>query len=200
MLPFESPSIYDQLHRFVFKMPRVVADQKAKFESDDLFRRLSRESEVRYTSYRDRPQEDRQVRFQNGCREGHVEVAFTTTGTNLQLVFSPCNNGYSEGCKFEKEQGKVHIKSSFIMNGVCVRWRGWIDVKRLDGVGCLEYDEERAKVEDAILREQIERYNQRVRDFEEKQRVHRSTQQEAAVEGRKKTLGFSQEHASSTRN
>ncbi|KAG8226965.1 hypothetical protein J437_LFUL009516, partial [Ladona fulva] len=60
--------------RFVFKMPRVVPDQKSKFESDELFRRLSRESEVRYTGYRDRPQEERQLRFQNGCREGHTEI------------------------------------------------------------------------------------------------------------------------------
>lgn len=32
--------------RFVFKMPRVVPDQKNKFETDELFRRLSRESDV----------------------------------------------------------------------------------------------------------------------------------------------------------
>lgn len=54
-----------------------------------------------------------------------------------------------------------------IMNGVCVRFRGWIDLERLDGVGCLEYDERRAAQEDAILRDQIERYNQRLRDFED---------------------------------
>lgn len=59
------------------------------------------------------------------------------------------------------------------MNGVCVRWRGWIDLERLDGVGCLELDEERAAMEDAALREQIERYNQRLRDFEDKQRAYR---------------------------
>ena len=46
MLPFEAPTIFEQLPRFIFKMPRVVQDQKAKFESDELFRRLSRESEV----------------------------------------------------------------------------------------------------------------------------------------------------------
>jgi hypothetical protein len=33
------------------------------------------------------------------------------------------------------------------MNGVCVRWRGWIDLERLDGVGCLEYDEDKAQVQ-----------------------------------------------------
>lgn len=54
------------------------------------------------------------------------------------------------------------------MNGVCVRWRGWIDLERLDGVGCLEYNEERAAAEDAILREQIQRYNERLREYEDK--------------------------------
>lgn len=47
MLPFDSIGLYEQPKpRFIFKMPRVVPDQKAKFESDDLFKRLSRESEV----------------------------------------------------------------------------------------------------------------------------------------------------------
>jgi len=32
---------------------------------------------VRYTGYRDRPLEERQVRFQNGCREGHTELVST---------------------------------------------------------------------------------------------------------------------------
>ena len=32
-------------------------------------------------------------------------------------------------------------------------------MERLDGVGCLEFDEETAKVEDALLREQVEAYN-----------------------------------------
>lgn len=34
-----------------------------------------------------------------------------------------------------------------ILNGVCVIWRGWIDLHRLDGMGCLEYDDERAQVQ-----------------------------------------------------
>ncbi|GIY10409.1 protein big brother, partial [Caerostris extrusa] len=143
-----------------------------------------------YTGYRDRPVEERQMRFQTACREGHTEVAFIATGTNLQLMFSPCSNGYSEGCDFNKEQGKVHIKSCFIMNGVCVRWRGWLDIERLDGVGCLEYDEERAQIEDAILREQLERYQQRLRDFDEKQRLYRSQhERHAEVEVRTSRLG-----------
>ncbi|KAL1124143.1 hypothetical protein AAG570_001913 [Ranatra chinensis] len=112
MLPFDGIGLYEQPKpRFIFKMPRVVPDQKGKFESDELFRRLSRESEVRYTGYRDRPQEERQVRFQNGCREGHTEMAFVATGTNMQLVFTPSTNGYhlpgNRDCDFEKEHGKV---------------------------------------------------------------------------------------------
>jgi hypothetical protein len=47
MLPFDSIGLYEQPKpRLIFKMPRVVPDQKAKFESDELFRRLGRESEV----------------------------------------------------------------------------------------------------------------------------------------------------------
>jgi hypothetical protein len=38
------------------------------------------------------------------------------------------------------------------MNGVCVRWKGWLDLERLDGVGCLEYDEEAAQVNDLTLK------------------------------------------------
>ena len=32
------------------------------------------------------------------------------------------------------------------MNGVCVIFKGWIDCTRLDGTGCLEFDEEKALV------------------------------------------------------
>ncbi|XP_076243406.1 protein big brother [Calliopsis andreniformis] len=178
VLPFDGMGLYEQPRpRLLFKMPRVVPDQKGKFENDELFRRLSRESEVRYTGYRDRPVEERQVRFQNGCREGHTEIAFAATGTNLQLVFGNASGNYAvdiSDCDFEKEHGKVHLRSHLIMNGVCVMWRGWIDLERLDGVGCLEYDEKRAAEEDALLRDQLERYNQRLRDFEEKQRAYRS--------------------------
>lgn len=44
MMPYD---LYEQPpKRYIFKMPRVVPDQKSKFESDELFRRLARESEV----------------------------------------------------------------------------------------------------------------------------------------------------------
>jgi len=69
------------------------------------------------------------------------------------------------------------------MNGVCVIWRGWLDLLRLDGNAHLEYDQERALVEDSILREQIEQYNQQVREYQ--RQVHtdqeRHTDTEADV-------------------
>lgn len=68
--------------------------------------------QVRYTGYRDRPQEERQIRFQNGVREGHTEVAFVASGTNLQLVFNAHPGPYSHQereCDFDKEHGKVSI-------------------------------------------------------------------------------------------
>lgn len=32
------------------------------------------------------------------------------------------------------------------MNGVCVMFKGYVDVQRLDGAGYLEYDDENSKV------------------------------------------------------
>jgi hypothetical protein len=32
------------------------------------------------------------------------------------------------------------------MNGVCVVFRGWVDLQRLDGTGWMEFDEQRAEV------------------------------------------------------
>lgn len=65
-----------------------------------------------------------------------------------------------------------------LIDGVCIRWRGWIDLQRLDGNGCLEYDEERGRIEDAILKEQIEQYKMRMREFEERQRLYKLAQAE----------------------
>nr|XP_034338926.1 core-binding factor subunit beta isoform X2 [Crassostrea gigas] len=167
------------------KMPRVVPDQRSTFDNDELFRRLSRECEVKYTGFRDRPLEERQLRFQTECREGHADIAFVATGTNLQLNFE--SNAWSdkdedriptrEYVDFEREPGKVHLKSQFIMNGVCVIWRGWIDLHRLDGIGCIEFDSERAEVEDQLYRQQIEQYNQRLREFEERHRQYQEQQE-----------------------
>ncbi|KAH8395273.1 hypothetical protein KR222_005215, partial [Zaprionus bogoriensis] len=165
--PYEAMGMYEPPKpRFIFRMPRVVPDQKTKFESDELFRRLSRESEVRYTGYRERAIDERRMRFVTDCRKGYAEISFVASGTNLQLYFNATHNPYAQEqeCDFERERSKVHLRSSFIMNGVCVRFRGWLDLDRLDGVACLEYDETRAQQEDAQLCEQIESYNQRMAD------------------------------------
>ncbi|XP_015378386.1 PREDICTED: protein big brother-like [Diuraphis noxia] len=60
------------------------------------------------------------------------------------------------------------------MNGVCVRWKGRIDLDKLDGIGCLEFDEERAMIENRMLQEQIERYNDRIREYQDKPRAYRN--------------------------
>ncbi|XP_005092145.2 protein big brother [Aplysia californica] len=186
MLSFVAKTLCCELsEKFTSTMPRVVPDQRATFDNDELFRKLSRESEVRYTGFRDRPLDERQLRFQAECREGHADLAFVGTGTNLQMNFVA--NSWSESpddrrltrefVNFDIEPGKVHLKSQFILNGVCVLWRGWVDLSRLDGVGCLEFDEERAQVEDAFLREQVELRNRQV---QERLRIHQQEQQRQA--------------------
>lgn len=153
--------------RFIIKLPRVVPDQKARFESDELFRILSSDCAVCYTAHRDEPQDQRQLHFYNYCRQtGQTEIAFLATGTNLHLVFNG-NQGPStqeSECDFDKEHGKVHINSPFIMNGVCVKFRGWLDLQSLEGIGCLEYDEERAFQEFLIVRDEASIQYQRFQD------------------------------------
>ena len=60
--------------RLLFKLPRIVPDQKEKFEGDDIFKKHSRDSEVRYTLYRDKSHRERQEKFKSGCRDGHTEI------------------------------------------------------------------------------------------------------------------------------
>ncbi|XP_061102307.1 core-binding factor subunit beta isoform X2 [Conger conger] len=160
-------------------MPRVVPDQRSKFENEEFFRKLSRECEIKYTGFRDRPHEERQARFQNACRDGRSEIAFVATGTNLSLQFFPANlHGEQrqaptrEYVDFERETGKVYLKAPMILNGVCVLWKGWIDLQRLDGMGFLEYDDERAQ-EDALAQQAFEDVRRRNRDFEDRDRSHR---------------------------
>ncbi|KAL7978701.1 hypothetical protein Chor_013190 [Crotalus horridus] len=98
-------------------MPRVVPDQRSKFENEEFFRKLSRECEIKYTGFRDRPHEERQARFQNACRDGRSEIAFVATGTNLSLQFFPASwqgeqrqTPTREYVDFEREGGKVRTK------------------------------------------------------------------------------------------
>ncbi|XP_020949712.1 core-binding factor subunit beta isoform X2 [Sus scrofa] len=184
-------------------MPRVVPDQRSKFENEEFFRKLSRECEIKYTGFRDRPHEERQARFQNACRDGRSEIAFVATGTNLSLQFFPASwqgeqrqTPSREYVDLEREAGKVYLKAPMILNGVCVIWKGWIDLQRLDGMGCLEFDEERAQVlsslpmfrvplknvgkdvkqhlqEDALAQQAFEEARRRTREFEDRDRSHR---------------------------
>ncbi|XP_025054214.1 core-binding factor subunit beta isoform X4 [Alligator sinensis] len=132
-------------------MPRVVPDQRSKFENEEFFRKLSRECE-----------------------------AFVATGTNLSLQFFPASwqgeqrqTPTREYVDFEREGGKVYLKAPMILNGVCVIWKGWIDLQRLDGMGCLEFDEERAQQEDALAQQAFEEARRRTREFEDRDRSHR---------------------------
>lgn len=67
--------------------------------------------QIRYTGYRDRPQDERQVRFQNDTRtQGRTEIAFVASGTNLQLTFHNTMPPYGHPEReldFDKEPGKV---------------------------------------------------------------------------------------------
>jgi len=71
----------------------------------------------------------------------------------------------------------VYIKSRFIMNGVCVVWKGWLDLQRLDGAGYLEFDEDKAKNEDKVMKETLEQAKRRLAEFEDRQRQWREEQQ-----------------------
>lgn len=41
---------------------------------------------------------------------------------------------------------QVHLSSRFIMNGVCVKWVGWVDLETLVGKAKLVFDDQNAKV------------------------------------------------------
>ena len=59
-----------------------------------------------------------------------------------------------------------------ILNGVCVSWQGWIDLVRLDGMGCLEFDEAFANQEDLVLKKQIKHYNKSISAAAETNHLH----------------------------
>nr|XP_048292940.1 core-binding factor subunit beta [Myodes glareolus] len=109
-----------------------------------------------------------------------VMLAFVATGTNLSLQFFPASwqgeqrqTPSREYVDLEREAGKVYLKAPMILNGVCVIWKGWIDLHRLDGMGCLEFDEERAQQEDALAQQAFEEARRRTREFEDRDRSHR---------------------------
>jgi len=144
----------------ILKMSKFVTDQRAVFNSNELFRRLSRESDVRYVGHRELPLEERRQRFNATCRNGKAEIAFIATGMNFSLQFFPWdinldtaldNTPPREYVNFDLEKNKVFLKAPFILNGVCVCWKGWVSLNHLDGMGCVEFDEERALIEESQL-------------------------------------------------
>lgn len=160
-------------------MPRVVVDQKSKFETDELFKKLSQETDVKYTGCRDKPHEERKTKFREDLSNGIAVVSFVPTGTNLTLQFMPkALSGEKaeneeppmENVDYHRDYGKVHMSSPFILNGVCVKWVGWIDLHTLNGKAKLVYDVENATEEDKLMREAMEQARERQRQFEESQR------------------------------
>ncbi|XP_014670857.1 PREDICTED: core-binding factor subunit beta-like [Priapulus caudatus] len=109
-------------------MPRVVADQRAKFNNDELFRRLSRDSEVRFTGCRDRPHHERAARFQQGCTEGHAEIAFVTSGTNLELFFCPTGDNRRQA---PEQRGYADMTDPAKLVSPKGHWSGGSLVRRL---------------------------------------------------------------------
>lgn len=81
---------------------------------------------------------------------------------------------------------QVHLKSRFIFNGVCVIWRGSIDLTRLDGSGRLEFDAEKAKIEERLLNEEVSCYRRRLQEFEEKERLYFLQQQQQQQQNEEK--------------
>ena len=73
---------------------------------------------------------------------------------------------------------QVHICTSFILNGVCVRWRGWLCLDKLEGVGSLDLDLELVQREEQLLQRQLALVQQKLRECEELYRgdYHVSTQ------------------------
>ena len=65
------------------------------------------------------------------------------SNTVINVVFKQTNSGDYEN---PSPRFQVHVRTSLIINGVCVRWKGWVDLDRLEGMGCIEFDDEMAKV------------------------------------------------------
>ena len=50
---------------------------------------------------------------------------------------------------------------------MCCRWRGWLDLEKLEGVGSLELDLEMVAREEQLLQRQLALVQQRLRECEE---------------------------------
>ena len=50
---------------------------------------------------------------------------------------------------------------------MCCRWRGWLDLEKLEGVGSLELDLEMVAREEQLLQRQLALVQQKLRECEE---------------------------------
>lgn len=72
-------------------------------------------------------------------------VTFTNTQQALQQIFW--------------HSFQVYLDSPIIANGVCLRWKGYVNLEKLDGVGGFRFDEEAARVSYTNLKEHEENKN-----------------------------------------
>ena len=96
------------------------------------------------------------------CREArtHLKKIFFAQTEDLQAAVGATKTSNSvqpdssEGGYYDlgREPNKVWIQSPMILNGVCVKWRGYIDINQLEGCGKFDYDEARGSVEAEALR------------------------------------------------
>jgi len=148
-------------------MPRVVQNQQSHFKNDDFLKKISRESEVRYTGHKDLKHEERVKLFRQECKNGDdLDISILSTGTSIKLSCDHLQSDVlqrmanltapdsSEGGIYDldREPDKVWIQSPMILNGVCVKWKGFIDLQQLEGYGKFDYDEARGAMEAEVLR------------------------------------------------
>ena len=63
----------------------------------------------------------------------------------------------------------MFLDSPVIVNGVSVRWRGSVNLEKLDGVGGFRFDEDSSRVEDMAMQQQVDSYKHALRDWEDQQ-------------------------------
>ncbi|KRZ75936.1 Protein brother [Trichinella papuae] len=156
-------------------MSRVVPDQKGKFETDELFVSVSRPTEIVYTGLLCGTEEERRRQFLRDCLDRHLSLvmkllftcvvffllffliiifclyfkAFLHSGLNLELDMTGGGDSSqaADALDLDSDPVKVFISSCMILNGVCVRLRGWIDRITLKGTALLEFDPVHADIE-----------------------------------------------------
>lgn len=72
---------------------------------------------------------------------------------------------------------QVFLDSPVILNGICVRWKGYVNLEKLDGVGGFKFDEDAARIEDLTMQQQVESYKHALREWDEQQQRYRSALQ-----------------------